>query len=69
MLVSIWLMFHFTEFVTDPEDRYNLAFYFLYFVAFDVALNVILLVFTLLKKIFLALKLCCLRRIAKSRSK
>lgn len=69
VLVSVWLMFHFTEFVTDPEDRYDLAFYFLYFVAVDVALNVALLVFTLLKKIFLSIKRCCLRRIAKGRAK
>ena len=56
VLVSVWLMFHFTEFVARPETRYDLAFYFLYFVAADIALNVSILIFTILRKICIVIK-------------
>ena len=62
VLVSVWLMFHFTEFVAQPETRYDLAFYFLYFVAVDIALNLIILVFTILRKIYVAVKRIVIRR-------
>ena len=54
VLVSVWLMFHFTEYVTDPATRYMLAFNFLYFVASDIVLNICVLIFTIIKKIFQA---------------
>ena len=65
VLVSVWLMFHFTEYVESPETRYNLAFYFLYFVAVDVVLNVILLIFSILNKIYRAVKRCIVKRKAR----
>ena len=65
VLVSVWLMFHFTEFVTQPETRYDLAFYFLYFVAVDIALNVSILIFTIMRKIYMAVRRKYMQRKAK----
>ena len=52
VLTCVWTMFQFTAFVPDPELRYGLAYYFLYFVGVDVAINVLYLVYTLIKKIY-----------------
>ena len=68
VLVSVWMMFHFTEFVAAPETRYDLGYYFMYFVSIDVMLNVALLIFTILKKIVQALKNFCRKRLAKRMS-
>ena len=62
VLVSVWLMFHYTEFVGDPELRYDLAFYFLYIVSIDVALNVLLLLYIIVKKIYSAIRLAIIKR-------
>lgn len=55
-------MFHYTEFVGDPELRYDLAFYFLYIVSIDVALNVLLLLYIIVKKIYSAIRLAIIKR-------
>lgn len=60
--MSVWLMFHYTEFVGDPELRYDLAFYFLYIVSIDVALNVLLLLYIIVKKIYSAIRLAIIKR-------
>ena len=65
VLVSVWMMFHFTEFVAAPETRYDLGYYFMYFVSIDVILNVVLLIYTILKKFVQALRNCCRKRLAK----
>lgn len=44
VLVSVWLMFHFTEYVNDPATRYLLAFNFLYFIASVIIFNVVVLI-------------------------
>ena len=65
VLVSVWLMFHFTEYVNDPATRYLLAFNFLYFVASDIILNILVLIFTILKKIYSACRSFFVNRRAK----
>ena len=60
--MSVLLMFHYTEFVGDPELRYDLAFYFLYIVSIDVALNVLLLLYIIVKKIYSAIRLAIIKR-------
>ena len=42
-------MFHYSLFVGDPETRYDLAFYFMYLVAADIVVNVLYLIYTLVK--------------------
>ena len=42
-------MFHYSLFVGSAETRYNLAFYFLYLVAADLIINVLYLVYTVVK--------------------
>ena len=58
-------MFHFTEYVTDPATRYLLAFNFLYFIAADIILNILVLIFVIIKKIFSA----CMSFFARRRAK
>ena len=65
VLVSVWLMFHFTEYVKDPATRYLLAFNFLYFIASDIILNIAVLIFTIIKKIYLSCRSCFANRRAK----
>jgi len=62
VLICVWLMFHYTEFVADANTRYNLGFYLMYLVAVDVVLNVIFLFYFLGKKIYLAIKAFFIRR-------
>ena len=47
VLVSIWLMFWFTLYVPEPERRYDLAWYFLYIIGVDIAVNVLTLLYTI----------------------
>lgn len=54
VLICVWLMFHFTLFVNDAETRYELAWYFLYFVAVDIAVNILIFLYIIVKKIYSA---------------
>lgn len=65
VLTCVWLMFLFSAYVPEPELRYDLAYYFLYFVGFDMAINIIYLVYTLVTKIYLALRTFLSKRRAK----
>ena len=65
VLACIWLMFHFTHFVGDPETRYELAWYFLYFVGVNIAVNFLIFLYIIVKKIYNSCRLCCLKRKAK----
>ena len=58
VLVCIWLMFHSTLYVPGAQTRYDLAWYLLYIIALDIALNVIFLVVIVTKKIYAAIKGC-----------
>ena len=55
-------MFHFTGFVADPQERYDLAWYFIYFVAADVAFNILFLFYHIGRKIYVAARLMFLKR-------
>lgn len=65
VLVSEWLMFHFTDYVEDPLKRYELGWYFLYFVAVNVIFNVLILFYVLGNKIFVAARRWYLKRKAR----
>lgn len=54
VLTSQWLMFLFTDYVDSPETRYTFGWYFLYFLAADVALNVLVLLYILSSKVWTA---------------
>ena len=62
MLICVWLMFHYSEYIPSAEKRYDLAFYFLYLVAIDVILNVLLLIYIVVKRIYVAIKDYFVRR-------
>lgn len=66
VLASVWMMFHYTEYVGSPETRYDLAFYFMYFIGVDVALNVLLLVYNIIKKVIQAIQMAVKKSKAKS---
>ena len=52
VLTCIWLMFHYTQFVGDPNTRYDLSEYFLNLMAIDAAVNVLFMVFAIGRKIY-----------------
>jgi len=56
VLTCVWLMFHYSEFVASPETRYDLGFYFMYLVAVDVILNMLFLLYIVVKRIYMACK-------------
>ena len=56
VLVALWLMFHFTMFIEDPQMRYNLGWRFLYFIGADVALNILFLFYFVGGKIYFAIR-------------
>ena len=65
VLLCQWLMFHFTDFVTDPIVRYELGWYLLYLVATNVAVNLLVLIYVISNKIYLAARNYFLERKAK----
>ena len=65
VLVCVWLMFLFSNYVPNAETRYDLAYLFLYFVATNMVLNVLYLVFTIVRKIYYASRNYFTRRQAK----
>lgn len=58
-------MFLFSYYVPSAEDRYDLAYIFLYFIAFNMTLNVLYLVFTIERKIHSACRSFFIRRRAR----
>lgn len=62
VLICTWLIFQFTMFVPAAEVRYHHAWYFLYFTAANIAFNIVVFLFLLIRKIYTALKLKILAR-------
>ena len=65
VLVCVWSMFLFSNYVPDANTRYDLAYFVLYFIAADMVLNVLFLVFTIIRKIYQACRNYFTRRQAK----
>ena len=65
VLICVWLMFHYTEFVASPDTRYDLGLSFMYLVAADVILNVLFLIYVVVKKIYMACRSIFVRRRAR----
>ena len=55
-------MFVFSNYVPSAETRYDLAFFFLYFIAANMILNVLYLIVTIVKKIYSACRSFITRR-------
>ena len=66
VLVCTWLMFWFTTFVGDPMLRYDLAWKFMIFIGANIVLNVSILLFSILRKVYQACKIAYLRRVSKA---
>ena len=66
VLVCIWLLFWFTNYVPQADTRYDLGWYVLYFIGADIALNVGFLIFNLVKKIYVAIRTAIYRHKAKA---
>ena len=66
VLTCIWLMFWFTHFVGAPQTRYDLAWYFMYLIGFNMAVNVALLLYIIGRKIYLAARKEYLKRTVKN---
>ena len=62
VLISQWLMFLFTDYVKDPKQRNDFAWYYLYFIAADVLANVAVLIYILIKKIYQAIRRAFLKK-------
>ncbi len=54
VLISIQLLFIYSNYVDDPIIRYKLAWYFLYMMAFDCAVNVLIMLYVIARKIYCA---------------
>ena len=67
VLLCLWLVLLFTEYVPSPEQRYDFAFVFLYVIAIDAGLNLLIFIFFIIKKVYRAIKLCYLKAKAKKR--
>ena len=65
VLVCVWLMFLFSNYVPNADTRYDLAYLVLYLIAADIVLNVLFLVFTIVRKIYQACRKYFIRRQAK----
>ena len=65
VLICIWTMLWFTEYVGSPETRYDLGTVFLVFLAIAIGLNVLILFYTILKGVYKAVKQCVVKRRAK----
>ena len=69
VLISVWLMFHFTLFVGEAQTRYDLAWNFLYIVGADVVINILLLFYFVANKIYGACKRKFMARKARKMAK
>ena len=65
VIVCIWLMFLFTEYVPEPLVRYEFGENLMYFIGVDVGLNILILFKVIGSKIFKACRGFFLRRKAK----
>lgn len=54
VLISIQLLFIYSNYVDDPIIRYELAWYFLYLMAFDCTVNILIMLYVIGKKIYRA---------------
>ena len=66
VLVCTWLMFWFTTFVGDPKLRYDLAWKFMIFIGVNIVLNVGILGFSILRKVYQACRIAYLKRVSKA---
>ena len=55
VLICIWSMFLFTNYVGDPEVRYQMGQKVLYFVALNMIINLVVLLLVLMRKIYKAI--------------
>ena len=55
-------MFLFTNYVDDPVNRYNLGFIFIYLIAFNMGVNLLVLIGTILKQIIKGICSYCKKR-------
>ena len=65
MLVCLWLMFNFTEYVAEALARYQLAWYFMGFIAVNIGVNVLVLAQIIVMKVYQACRKKMLTRKAK----
>ena len=67
VLLCVWLVLLFTEYVPSPEQRYDFAFVFLYVIALDAGLNLLIFIYILVKKVCKAIRQCYLKAQVKKR--
>lgn len=65
VLVSVWLLFWFTAFVPAPQTRYDLAWHFMYFISADIFFNLLILIFSLVRKVYCTIRTAIYMRNAK----
>lgn len=58
-------MLLFTDFVGDPEDRYEYGYYFLYTAAFTACANLVVFLYVLVSSIYKAIRNAFIKRKAK----
>ena len=51
LLIICIMMFNFTDFIPDPEERYKVGWLFLYIIYLNVGINLVIVVALIIKKI------------------
>ena len=67
ILVCTWLILQFTLYVPEAELRHDQAIYFLKVALINIFFNVLVLLFIVLKRIFMAIKGCFTKMMLKKR--
>ena len=67
ILVCTWLILQFTLYVPEAELRHDQANYFLIMALTNIIFNVLIWIFLILKKIFMAIKGCFVKTMLKKR--
>ena len=65
VLLSIQLLYIYTNYVDSPTTRYELAWYFLYLMAFVCIVNILFMFYVIFSKIYQAIRKAYLKRVHK----
>lgn len=62
VLLSIWSMVLFSDFIENPVQRYEIGFQFMYFVAGVICFNLVLFAVTILRKVINKCRTCLTKK-------
>ena len=66
VLVCIWMMFLFTDYVPEPSTKYDLAWYLIYLIVFNITVNLGVFFYTTARQSYTAARGACHKRNVKN---